>query len=855
MPAHTWTTAAQFTLLTSHMAEYVVRHAQKKVNKVWPTIFEDFFRQNPVDGMLGIDKTTATPEQWKELQDAILAKKSQIKAWFRYQHKKTTRTTSARRSAQSTIGNALFAAKSTRRRVHRTTEVFQQRNLEHVREVLAQRGHNELNEEHMAVDGEDLEVQEARVKAARGERLRMRNEVVKELYETAPESEREAIAEAIRLEKENLGASAEREASEVETEQRQIAIDESSDVMEKVLKTVAHKTGWFSFAIWGGPNPRHDGELSLKCAVYGNTPVGNDFVAQHANFDEAISLPFQEFLRRCFENGVLRPPILPVPNTDDVGALDGLLPLDPQEETTPPAEKPTKKKAKSNGSKSKQPPKRMSKPKKASSADGSMDDIIVDDHGDDIFGSPDFDAHMDNISSSATEPLTSSSPSTLPSASSASAPVDNRWPDGMSEPTSPGTAARTAAIERGGMTATATYAAAVIDPALMRHTTPSRPRPCFNGAGFAPNRNVGESPTSADTGGFRWGGPSAPHLEPFRNTASSSQSSLPRLFGDFRKIMATSPVRAYRDQQAYRDQVAARPRADIFGAWPDSAVSPPSSPGTPAAFGLAVPTPPSAALPPAPVPVPIPTPTSVLTPAPASIQPPVPVYVSRPMANPTKAAASAAKAAKAAVTGNSASAVVTAAAKKKVKKAKRDVLTDVTNDISLPLPAADSPAATTASTGRPSASARERGSGGSASATAAPTTAGENVTLCVMQPGGNRAVLKRAKEAEKRIQAMEAERKRVTTRMHNPDGNHDLVCVPALRRSGRDGKVPARPDEGYVGKGEHPETSSEDEGRAHCEAEDRDCKPKAKTTILKPGCSRQRAIPKHHYHYSTSRPR
>lgn len=39
---------------------------------------------------------------------------------------------------------------------------------------------------------------------------------------------------------------------------------------------------------------------SSTSAVYGNTPAGNDFIAQHANYDEGISLPFQEFLHRCF---------------------------------------------------------------------------------------------------------------------------------------------------------------------------------------------------------------------------------------------------------------------------------------------------------------------------------------------------------------------------------------------------------------------------------------------------------------------------------------------------------------------------------------------------------------------------
>ncbi|KAJ7022248.1 hypothetical protein C8F04DRAFT_1194657 [Mycena alexandri] len=780
MPAHTWTTPAQFQLLSAHMPEYIVRHAQKKVSKVWPLIFEDFFRHHPVNGMVGVDKASATDEQWQALQEAILMRRGQIKAWFRYQHRKTHRTTTARRSAQSTLSSTLFNVKPTRHRVHRVTEVFQKRNRQRVNEVLAERGHDELNEEHMAIDGEDLEAQETRTKAVRGARLRMHNEVVRELYEDAPEWEREAIAEAIREEKENMGASTEQSALEAASEQRQIAIDDSGVVMEKVLQTLADKTGWFSFAIWGGPNPRHGGDLSLKCAVYGNTPAGNDFIAQHANYDEGISLPFQEFLRRCFENGLLRPPVVPANAVN----VDGLIPLDPEEDTPLAAENPAKtaktKKtsAKSNARKAR--PKRVPKPRKAVAPPAPAPSATLSrrpllplrflEQDDLIFGN---DNGQDDM-------FPESLPSTSPS--SPSTPVATQWPEGMSAPTSPRTAARNAELERGGIVATATYAAAVVDPVLLQlAVTPPRPRPCFNVAAFAPNHIVGGSPGASDPGGFRWGAPSAPHLEPFRRNMGTSQSTatsgwqstsasgstLPGLFG---KYLATSPMRAYRDQLAYQEQVAARPSVDIFG------LSPPPRPAAAAA-----PPAPSAAAPPAPPFVPAPAPAA--TTSGASTTTPVvhasgpaatPVYASRPMANPTK---SAARAAKAAATGNSAAAVIAAAAKKRGKKVKRDALTDITNDIP------DTPAVSDPTAAAP-----------------APAAGDENVQLCVHQPGRTRESLRRAKEVEERAKATEAEQRRLASRLHNPDGNHDLVCVPALRRSGRDGKVPARLDEGYVGK-------------------------------------------------------
>ncbi|KAJ7021985.1 hypothetical protein C8F04DRAFT_1273103 [Mycena alexandri] len=787
MPAPTWTTTAQFELLQAHMPDYIVRQAQKKVNKFWPIVWEAFFREHPVDGMLGINKATATPEEWQTLQKAILAKKQQIKSWFRYQHKRATRGASASHSTQSSLGNALFNAKGTRRRVHRATEIFQKRNRDLVVEELAKRGHDELNEEHMAVDGEDLEAQEERTKAARRERMRMRNEVVKELFEEAPLSERKAIAEAIRAEKESLEQGAEQSAPSLSSQQRQIAIDESGDVMETVLKTLAEKSGWFSFAIWGGPNPRHDGELSLKCAVYGNTPAGNDFIAQHANYDEGISLPFQEFLRRCFANGVLRTPIAP---PADIETPDGLSAMPPGSETPLPPVEPPKKSG--NKAKGKAPPKRIRKPKKAAPSaapaaptvtptpaatptppvrnSGDTVRLGLGDNGDmlDVPGTDlDLEADlgpMEDVFNSpvVTEPLPSSSPSTLRPSHPSSWAHFNHWPEGMPAPTSPTAAARVAAMERGGTQSTATYVASVIDPALMQATPPPRPRPCFTGAQFAPNRSVGDSPTPPRPSSFRWGGPTAPHLRP-GNQASGSKSTLPGLFDVYRELVATSPMRAYREQEAYRQELAARPRPDIFAL--PQAPRPPAPPGPISSE--------AARSPPA-FTVPSPMASTLSTPpAPAAPQVPTPVvYSSRPMANPTRAAARAAKAVKAAVTGNSPAAAVAAAAKKNSKKQKKDVLTDITNST----PPSAVPAVPAA----------------------APTPVGENVQLCVMRPGGNAAVRARAREAEKRIQAMEAERGRQASRMHNPDGNHDLVCVAPLRRSGRDSRVPPRPDEGYV---------------------------------------------------------
>ncbi|KAJ7733470.1 hypothetical protein B0H16DRAFT_1732281 [Mycena metata] len=794
MPAPTWTTPAQFDLLSTHMPEYIA-----------------FFRDYPVDGMLGTDKATATPAEWQTLQTAILAKKE------------------ATNQKLSSLRNALFNGRVTRRRAHCATEIFQKRNRDLVMQELDKRGHDELNKEHMVVDGEELDAQEQRTKEARVERMRMRNVVVKELFAQAPQWEREEIEDAVRAEKESLSQVTEQfSLALLFLKQSGLAIDESSDVMETVLKTVREKTGWFSFAIWGGPNPRHDGELSLKCAVYGNTPAGNGFIAQHANYDEGILLPFQQFLHRCFLNGAVHPPVQP---PADVTALDSLITMAAAAETPSPAEKPAAKAVKKTSKQAnrKAPPKRMRKPKAAvpppstaaltattappvtnvaptravsmttsgttsgtpvtarstptptapetprGSSFGDDSDLPNDDNTD-IFGNDDGSDWMapENLGAmqdifnppTATEPLASLPPS---SSHLGSLTPLTLWPKGMTAPTSPMTAGRAAQAERGGSVAAATYVSA-INPALLMQGTPPPPpraRGCFNGAAFAPNRPVGSE-----------------------GEASSSKAALPILFDTYRKITATSPVRAFRDQEAYRREVAARPRADIFalspttrpvftlptdttpGFFTSASSSAPTllTPSSSSSTSSSSTTSPPATLPVSSMPAVLAAP-SASVPAPAVTAPKPAVYNSRPMANPTKVA-------KAAVLGNTVAVVVGDAAKKRGRKS-RALPDDITNAI------ADAPLAS-------SAPIKARSS--------APV--GENVQLCTARPGGVREMVRLEKEAGKRAKEREAEQRCLASRMHNPDGNHDLVCVPAPRRSGREskGKAPPRPDEGYTGK-------------------------------------------------------
>ncbi|KAJ7808100.1 hypothetical protein B0H13DRAFT_1928617 [Mycena leptocephala] len=302
--------ARERKLLGSYLPLYLTHQAEKKLHKFWPIVAEAFLQDYPEETRLGFNKATATPEQWTALKDAIEARKRRIATWFRYQKKKIATTPVARRKSENSLASTLFNPKPARRQ--RNGSLINEEVAKHVLEKVG----DALGDMAMDVDESD-EVRAARIKAGKSERGEGASG-------GSAGSEHEAIAATIQKERDELSLSSSSSLSPVEAaearsvEEKQLAIDESNDVVEKVLQALGVQTDGFSFCIWGGPNPRLNGNLSLKCATYGETPAGNDFIAQHATFEESISEQFQVFLRRCFVDGDRRPSLM-TPNEASQG--------------------------------------------------------------------------------------------------------------------------------------------------------------------------------------------------------------------------------------------------------------------------------------------------------------------------------------------------------------------------------------------------------------------------------------------------------------------------------------------------------------------------------------------------------
>ncbi|KAJ6457761.1 hypothetical protein C8R47DRAFT_1227286 [Mycena vitilis] len=768
-----WTTTAEAELLLSFFSDFVKHQAQKKLAKFWPVVEEAWFQAFSEAARTNFDKTTATPEQWTALKEATEARKRRIRNWFRHQKTKVSKAP-ARRKSDSSLAAALFSAKPTRRRAHHVTEVFQQRNAEKIKEELNKRGFNTLNEEVMAMDVEDWlnesrEAQVARIKEAKRKRMLLRTEVVSELIGMAPESERQAIAETIQQEKEEMAKAAVGSSDllgELSAEERQICIDESNDVIGKVLKGIYDKTGWLSFMIWGGPNPRLGGDLSLKCATYGETPAGNDFIAQHAKFDDGISNPFQHFLRRCFDGGVLREPL----PTEDASGTQGGVSAMQEQVSTPPAPEPSVAKT----TKTKKP-KRMRKPKAAvvppppapapavpgEPTTPTNDETMLrfsEERDNDFFmdssslqldgGSPSQPDGYSGLFGARLRTPPPPPPQRQLWLSSDSLPS---WPAGMPPPTSPASAERLAAFERGdrnaATTASPSYAGPTyaaprygspadrsIDPSLLCTPQRPKPRPTFKGA-------LGNLGVSRGDSGF-------PDVTPplFFSQGAAERARVNPLFDTLNAHFASSPVRAGNataDTSTGSDTSPVRTGAS--GAAARAAADAAAIAGAGSA-GSSGPPPPRRRFP-----------------------------GSRPMANLPK----------------SAKKTVELALKKAVKKAagkgkgrkKAAPLTDITNAFEAPAAAPDAlpdapPEPPTAPPAPPAAPARP-------AAPAAP--------VLVMSMGNE------TRDFNKRVDKEKAERekakKKERARLHNPAGGADLLI---LTRPVRERKAPPRADDGYV---------------------------------------------------------
>ncbi|KAK7028746.1 hypothetical protein R3P38DRAFT_3394725 [Favolaschia claudopus] len=487
-------------LLLAYLPDFIKRQAEGKLALFWPVFWKAFFAKFSEHARLGLpvpgskEARPLTEAENKLVGDAISTRKAQIVNWFRNNRAKLVSATNgaADTAIAGLLNRILKLGPPKKQRAHQAIEVFQKRNPELIKAALVDAGYDLLNktgdddeEDDWTDESEDSPA--ARLKTNKSDRMRLRTRVVHALWKEVSPEEREAVMEDLAAEKAKAHEKAAAAGAQEGTEspgtptERQEGIDALETLVAAVHKVIYQATGWVGMTIVGGPNPRLNGELTLKVICFGETPEGNDFEACYPEFNANVLQAFQDFIRLCFSEDDCSSAAMPttLPSVSDGRVVHRVNPETTEEEPTPaPAKKKSKSKSKSKSTVSKS----KSKPKKsAPNAPIAQDDTNSASPPSADAPAPDLPAEGD----------ASPPPSSLPSGfgdegsdtgedwmlhrdddgmlpfndfDDVPGPTAHAWPAGMTAPLSPEAANAIGTIERGG---TANLATMAIDPQLL----------------------------------------------------------------------------------------------------------------------------------------------------------------------------------------------------------------------------------------------------------------------------------------------------------------------------------------------------------------------------------------------------
>ncbi|KAF8178866.1 hypothetical protein K438DRAFT_1977723 [Mycena galopus ATCC 62051] len=381
MGAQEWTTAAQRDYLTNMLPLFLVALAKpgnKAQQRFWATLNEGWFDLFP---------EPAPPNaSTEDVAAALEQRKDRLKTWMRYRKSTRGMAATARARKKTDAPFKAFQKKKKGTRPYRAVEVYQKIHGPKVRQEALRRGYGLLTDEAeverlaagpalvlSAEETKEAELREElesmnRALENRRERMRIQRAAATALLDAETEAVKQEVMEQMAVlnaaRKKDGGAELEDAQS---PEQYQHAIDQLVEVATGVLQIIEQATGWKPTLLCGGPMPSRGGAISAKVICLGTTPLGTDFQAFHPNFDEAVKLPFVQFLKRAFPHEIRDARVIEaIP-----GTLEGLLRIDVQDSEDEEA-------ASASASASVKPAKRIrKKPVKKSAATVPTLDIAV----------------------------------------------------------------------------------------------------------------------------------------------------------------------------------------------------------------------------------------------------------------------------------------------------------------------------------------------------------------------------------------------------------------------------------------------------------------------------------------------
>ncbi|KAJ6479853.1 hypothetical protein C8R45DRAFT_1216293 [Mycena sanguinolenta] len=516
-----WATPDQTAVLEAWLPTFIQRQAETKQPLFWPAMHEAWFKQFPEQASLNLplptdkNKRKLTPEEDAKLSKALDKRMGQLENWFRNRSRKIG---NANGNAAASTNNAVIQkifrlSVPKKQRVHQTIELFQIRNQQLVNDALKAAGYDLLNASKDPDDVDDWadeadDTPAARTKRKKSERMQVRTRVVRDLFSLASEEEREAIKEEIeverkKLQEEELAAAQQEELKSKMPVELQRAIDALDGVFADIHRGAHSASGWVGMTLIGGPNPRMNGDLTLKVVCFGQTPAGNDFEACCVEFDKNIIQPFQDFLRICFNGEDTAALALPTTTAiDDDTPVHRVAVLDSVEEPENAKTSKRKKSKKSKASKKKIVPNTTAEDSVLSASPVPVPDenenMAMDESDEyivpmfpssrcmspapnEVYGG---DLQADDFEMA---DIRTDNPGT-PAAASI-------WPVGMTPPLRPDEAETLAMMERGGTTNPATMAIdpQLLDPAIVSTPftpMPPKPRPVYKGSAPTPSTNM-----------------------------------------------------------------------------------------------------------------------------------------------------------------------------------------------------------------------------------------------------------------------------------------------------------------------------------------------------------------------------
>ncbi|KAJ6548367.1 hypothetical protein B0H19DRAFT_1265204 [Mycena capillaripes] len=219
-----------------------------------------------------------TPEELLVLGAAIKARKGQLENWFRNRRKKIGNAGATPKVNNPLVDKIFKFSIPKWTRAHQPIEIFQLRNAEKIKQVLTAAGYDALKKKRSGDETDDEEDDwtdesedsaAVRAKALKSEHMRMRTRVVQGLWKAASSEEREAAEAEAEEEKKTIHeddlCKEELDALKATTPQDlQDGIDALESVCSEIHKGTFQASGWVGMSIMGGPNPRMNGDLTMK---------------------------------------------------------------------------------------------------------------------------------------------------------------------------------------------------------------------------------------------------------------------------------------------------------------------------------------------------------------------------------------------------------------------------------------------------------------------------------------------------------------------------------------------------------------------------------------------------------------